>query len=73
MCGEAPQGLAYDPSMPPPLGGTRWVAEEVIGEKNVLDYTQRTGWVERLLSGTEAQLGAALIKELGWEGTPQWR
>ena len=55
------------------LGGTRWVAEEVIGEKNVLDYTQRTGWVERLLSGTEAQLGAALIKELGWEGTPQWR
>ncbi len=55
------------------LGGTRWVAEEVIGEKNVRDYTQRTGWVERLLSGTEAQLGAALIKELGWEGTPQWR
>lgn len=55
------------------LGSTRSVAEDVIGEKTVLDYTQRTGWVERLLSGTEASLGAALLRALDWEGTTQWR
>lgn len=55
------------------LGSTRSVAEEVIGEKTLLDYTQRTGWMERLLSGTEAHLGAALIKKLGWDGAVQWR
>jgi protease IV len=55
------------------LGSTRYVAEEVIGEKTILDYTKRTRWVERLLDGTEASLGAALMKVLGLEGTVQWR
>ena len=55
------------------LGSTRYVAEEVIGEKTLLDYTKRTGWMERLLNGTEAHLGAALIKKLGWDGAVQWR
>jgi len=55
------------------LGSARSVAEEVIGEKNVLDYTQRTGWVERLLKGVQASLGTALIKGLRAEEIPQWR
>jgi len=55
------------------LGSTRSVAEEVIGEKTMLDYTKRTGWMERLLDGTEASLGALLMKGLGLDGTAQWR
>jgi protease-4 len=55
------------------LGSARYVAEEVIGEKTILDYTQRTGWIERLLDGVEASLGAALVKGLRVEGMPQWR
>ena len=55
------------------LGSTRYVAEEIIGEKNLLDYTKHTHWVERLLDGAEASMGAALMQVLGWEGTPQWR
>lgn len=55
------------------LGSTRYVAEEVIGEKTMLDYTKRTGWMERLLDGAEMSLGAALMKGLGWAGAMQWR
>lgn len=55
------------------LGSTRSVAEEVIGEKTILDYTKRTGWMERLLDGTEMSLGAALMKGLELDGTVQWR
>jgi protease-4 len=55
------------------LGSTRYVAEEVIGEKTILDYTQRTGWIERLLDEVEASAGAALREGLNVEGMPQWR
>ena len=55
------------------LGSTRSVAEEVIGEKTMLDYTKSTSWMERLLDGTEASLGALLMKGLGLDGTVQWR
>ena len=55
------------------LGNTRYVAEEVIGEKTVVDYTKRTRWVDRLLDGTEASLGAALLSALGVGGMVQWR
>jgi protease-4 len=55
------------------LGSTRQVAEEVIGEKTIVDYTKHTRWVERLLDGTEASLGAALLKGLGLDGTVRWR
>ncbi len=55
------------------LGSVRYVAEEVIGEKTVMDYTKRTRWVERLLDGTTASLGAALLKTLGGDGMAQWR
>ncbi|MCB1776048.1 MAG: signal peptide peptidase SppA [Candidatus Competibacteraceae bacterium] len=55
------------------LGSTRYVAEEVIGEKNILDYTQRMGWIERLLDTAEARLSAALRAGFSTEGTPQWR
>ena len=51
------------------LGSTRQVAEEVIGEKTILDYTKHTRWLERLLDGTEANLGAALTRVLGLDGT----
>jgi protease-4 len=55
------------------LGGTRYVAEEVIGEKEILDYTKHTRWLDRLFDGTEASLGAALMKGLGLDGMPWWR
>ena len=55
------------------LGSTRYVAEEVIGEKTLLDYTKHTRWVDRLFDGTEARLGTALMKELGLDGGVQWR
>ena len=55
------------------LGSTRSVAEEVIGEKTIVDYTKHTRWVDRLLDGAEARLGAALWQGLGLEGTAQWR
>ncbi|CDH45635.1 signal peptide peptidase SppA [Candidatus Contendibacter odensensis] len=55
------------------LGSTRYVAEEIIGEKNLLDYTKRTRWVDRLFDGAEASMGAVLMRVLGQEGMPQWR
>ncbi|MFO1371797.1 MAG: S49 family peptidase [Candidatus Competibacteraceae bacterium] len=55
------------------LGGTRYVAEDVIGEKSIVDYTKRTRLVERLFDETEASLGAVLLKILGLDGTVQWR
>jgi protease-4 len=55
------------------LGSTRYVAEEVIGEKEILDYTKHTRWLDRLFDGTEASLGAALMKGLGLDGMPWWR
>lgn len=53
------------------LGSTSHVAETVLGEKNVVDYTKSRNWVERFLSETEASLSATLLKN--WLGTPQWR
>ncbi len=55
------------------LGDVRYVAEEVIGEKTMLDYTKHTRWVERLLDGTEAGMSAVLRNMLGLNGTMQWR
>ena len=55
------------------LGSARSVAEEVIGEKTIVDYTKHTRWMDRLLDSTEARLGAALRQGLGLDGTAQWR
>ncbi len=55
------------------LGSTRYVAEDVIGEKTLVDYTQRTRWLERLLDGTQASLGAALLRGLGLDEAVRWR
>ncbi len=55
------------------LGSTRYVAEDVIGEKTQVDYTQRTRWLERLLDGTQARLGAALLGGLGLDEAVRWR
>ncbi|MDQ5911191.1 MAG: Signal peptide peptidase SppA [Pseudomonadota bacterium] len=55
------------------LGSTRYVAEEVIGEKTLFDYTKHTNWIDRVLDGTEMSLGAALMKGLGSDQTVQWR
>lgn len=53
------------------LGSSRYVAEEVIGEKNVVDYTKQIRWLDRLLDGTGAE--AALVKLLSWDQAPLWR
>ncbi len=55
------------------LGSTRYVAEEVIGEKNLVDYTQRTRLMDRLFDGVESQLGAALREGLGLDERFGWR
>ena len=55
------------------LGSSRYVAEEVIGQKNVVDYTQRTRWVDRLLNETEARLSAVLGSALGLDQNVRWR
>ena len=55
------------------LGNTRYVAEEIIGEKNLLDYTKRTRLLDRLFDGMESSLGAVVLKTLGLDGAVQWR
>jgi protease-4 len=55
------------------LGSTRTVAEEVIGEKTIVDYTKHTRWVDRLLDGAEARLGAVLRQGLGLDRAAPWR
>ena len=55
------------------LGNSRFVAEEVIKEKTIVDYTKHTRWLDRLFDSTEASLSAALREGLGMEGTTQWR
>ncbi|MFZ1325276.1 MAG: signal peptide peptidase SppA [Candidatus Contendobacter sp.] len=55
------------------LGNARYVAETVIGEKNLQDYTKRTRWMDRLLDSTQTRLGAVLLQGLGLDGTVQWR
>lgn len=56
------------------LGSSRYVAEEVIGEKSVVDYTKHTRWLDRLLDGSSAaSLGAALKQALELDATARWR
>jgi len=55
------------------LGSSRSVAEEVIKEKTIVDYTRRTSWLDRLVERTEVHLGAALRHGLGLEGATPWR
>ena len=56
------------------LGSSQSVAENVIKEKNIVDYTKRTSWMDRLFDRTEVRLSAALREGLlGMEGTTQWR
>ncbi|PIE83323.1 MAG: signal peptide peptidase SppA [Candidatus Contendobacter odensis] len=47
------------------LGSRYYIAEQVIGEKTIVDYTQHTRLIDRLLEGTEAGLGTVLVKLLG--------
>jgi protease-4 len=55
------------------LGSTRSVAEEVIKEKTIVDYTKHTRWLDRLFDETQASLSAALRNGLGMDGMAQWR
>ena len=55
------------------LGSSRSVAEEVIKEKTIVDYTRHTSWLDRLVERTEVRLLAALRNGLGMEGTTPWR
>lgn len=43
------------------LGGTRYVAEDLIGAERLVDYTRSRGWAERLL--TQLGYGAGLALE----------
>lgn len=55
------------------LGSTRYVAEEIIGEKTLVDYTKRTRLMDRLFDGVESGLGAALREGLGLNERFEWR
>ena len=55
------------------LGSIRHVAEEVVGEKTIVDYTKHTRWLDRLLDSAEASLGKALRQGLGLDEATQWR
>ena len=37
------------------LGSSRYVAEEIIGEKTMVDYTKQTRWLDRLLESTSTE------------------
>jgi protease-4 len=54
------------------LGNSRLVAEEVIKEKTIVDYTRRTSWLDRLFDRTEVRLSTALREGLGMAGAAQW-
>lgn len=55
------------------LGSSRSVAEDVIGEKTMVDYTKQIRWLERLLDETQASASTALLRMMGLEGAVQWR
>ncbi|MBK8181473.1 MAG: signal peptide peptidase SppA [Candidatus Competibacteraceae bacterium] len=55
------------------LGSSRYVAEEVIGEKTIVDYTKHTRWLDRLLDETATSASVALMQRLGLEGGIPWR
>jgi protease-4 len=55
------------------LGNTRSVAEEVIKEKTIVDYTKHTRWLDRLFDETQASLSTALRSGLGMDSIAQWR
>ena len=55
------------------LSSVQQVADEVIGETTIQDYTKRTRWLDRLFDETETSMSAALLKTLGLDGAVQWR
>jgi protease IV len=55
------------------LGSTRYVAEEIIGEKTLVDYTRRVRLMDRLFDGVESRLGAALREGVGLDERFGWR
>ena len=55
------------------LGSTRYVAEEIIGEKTLVDYTRRVRLMDRLFDGVESKLGTALREGLGLDERIEWR
>ncbi|RUQ39630.1 MAG: signal peptide peptidase SppA [Candidatus Competibacteraceae bacterium] len=55
------------------LGSSRSVAEEIIGEKTLVDYTKHSRLVDRLFDGAQSQLGAVLRQALRLDEGVQWR
>jgi protease IV len=55
------------------LGGTRYVAEEVIGEKTLVDYTKRVRLLDRFFDGVESRFSAALRRSLELDERFGWR
>jgi protease-4 len=49
------------------LADVRYVAEEVIGAKTIVDYTQRTRWIERIFDKTESSLARFMPFSSEWE------
>jgi protease-4 len=46
------------------LGSTRYVAEQVIGAEDMVDYTLRSNWIDRILTRVELSFGQGLQRVL---------
>ena len=48
------------------LGSTRYVAEEVIGEERLVDFTRRLRWTDRLLLQIGQGIGVGVLEQGQW-------
>jgi protease-4 len=48
------------------LGSTRYVAEEVIGEERLVDFTRRLQWTDRLLLQIGQGIGVGVLEQGQW-------
>jgi protease-4 len=54
------------------LANTRYVAEQLIGASNIVDFTRRPKALERLLTNIESRLSRTLARILGLDGANPW-
>jgi protease-4 len=47
------------------LGSTRYVAEQLIGAEDMVDYTLRSSWIDRVLTQVGVGFGQGLQRVLG--------
>ncbi len=48
------------------LGSTRYVAEELVGQERLVDFTRRLRWTDRLLLQIGRGIGVGVLEEGQW-------